>query len=131
MRLDILKAVLLILVFLLTAPVFAAGGDLRDMEDSLRNDPANPEIAINVALGYCDGGEMARCLDAMAYVIALDPSYVSQCKKYLERYGYSLNEDELREDSVGEAVDMIDAEIQLFRYDRMREPDDKDIEKIL
>mgnify|MGYP003877829121 CR=1 FL=1 len=110
---------------------FNYGSHQQRLEDTLRSDPSNAQIAFELATIYCKSGQLDKCLKAMAYVVSIEPSYSTLCAQYLHSYGYPISEEELKEEAINEVLEMTDAAVASFYYDRLRLPDLHDINRIL
>lgn len=110
---------------------FNYGSNQQRLEDAIRSDPGNADIAYNLATLYCEKGYFDKCLKAMVYVVLIEPLYSRSCSQYLQNYGYNINEEGLKEAAINESLEMIGAEVASFYYDRLRLPDPSHIDRIL
>lgn len=106
----------------------------QDLYTELTMNPSDPDLAFKYALQVCEkkaSVNVNRCIKSFAYVVVLEPSYTERCLKALADFGVEMSAEELMTEARQVIIDTIRQEIEIFKIERFRDPNEKDIRRIL
>ncbi len=106
----------------------------QDLYTELTMNPSDPDLAFKYASQVCEkkvNVNADRCIKTFAYVVALEPSYTRRCLRTLAEFGITMSEEELKTEARDVIISSIRQEIEIFKMERFRDPNEKDIRRIL